>query len=92
MLESLFNKNAGLQVYNFTKKRLKHRCFPVNIAKFLRTAFFIEHLWWMLLNKISKLRHYSRQSNTFTTTKDVVKPFLLNFFEQFNNVFNKVVS
>ena len=22
------------------KKRLQHRCFPVNIAKFLRTAFF----------------------------------------------------
>ena len=22
---------------------------PVNIAKFLRTAFFIEHLWWLLL-------------------------------------------
>ena len=25
------------------KKRLQHRCFLVNIAKFLRTAFFIEH-------------------------------------------------
>ena len=28
---------TGLQVYNFIKKRLQHRCFPVNIAKFLRT-------------------------------------------------------
>ena len=26
------------------KKRLWHRCFPVNIAKFLRTPIFIEHL------------------------------------------------
>ena len=27
---------------NFIKKRFQHRCcFPVNIAKFLRTAFFI---------------------------------------------------
>ena len=26
------------------KKRLQHRCFPVNIAKFLRTASSIEHL------------------------------------------------
>ena len=25
-------------------KRLQHRRFPVNIANFLRTAFFIEHL------------------------------------------------
>ena len=30
---------------NFIKKRLEQRCFPVNIAKFFRTSFFIEHLW-----------------------------------------------
>ena len=29
------------------KKRLWHRCFPVNFAKFLRTPFFTEHLWWL---------------------------------------------
>ena len=35
---SLFlNKNVGLQSWNFIKKRLQHRFFPVNIAKFLRT-------------------------------------------------------
>ena len=33
-----FNKVAGL-----LKKRLSHRCFPVNFAKFLRTPFFTEH-------------------------------------------------
>ena len=31
------------------KKRLWHRCFPVNFVKFLRTHFFIEQLWWLLL-------------------------------------------
>ena len=31
------------------KKRLWHRCFPVNFEKFLRTPFLIEHLWWLLL-------------------------------------------
>ena len=31
------------------KNRLWHRCFPVNFAKFLRTPFFTEHLWWLLL-------------------------------------------
>ena len=40
MLESLFNKIAGLKDCNFIKKRIQHRCFPVNIAKFLRTVFF----------------------------------------------------
>ena len=37
-LESLFNKVAGIKAYSFIKKRLQHRYFPVNIAKFLRTA------------------------------------------------------
>ena len=36
VLGPLFNKAAGLQVCNFIKKRLQHRCFPVIIAKFLR--------------------------------------------------------
>ena len=45
MLESLFNKVAGLKAHNFIKKKLQHnfikkklqhRCFPVNIAKLLR--------------------------------------------------------
>ena len=39
VLESFFNKVADLQA-NFIKKKLQHRCFPVNIAKFLRTAFY----------------------------------------------------
>ena len=37
VLESLFNKVAGLKTRNFIKKALQHWCFPVNIAKFLRT-------------------------------------------------------
>ena len=31
----LFNKNRSvLQACNFIKKRVQHRCFPVNVAKF----------------------------------------------------------
>ena len=37
----------GLQLY---LKRDWYGCFPVNFAKFSRTSFFIEYLWWMLLN------------------------------------------
>ena len=50
-LESLFKKVASLNACNFIKKSLQHRYFPVNIAKFLRKSFFIEHLWWLLLTK-----------------------------------------
>ena len=38
-MESLFNKVASLQAYNFIKKR-----FQQKFAKFLRTPFFTEHL------------------------------------------------
>ena len=39
-----------LQACNFLeKKKLWHRCFPVNFAKFLRMPFVIEHLRWLFL-------------------------------------------
>ena len=45
--ESLFL--IKLQACNFIKKRLRHRCFPVNAPKFLRTSFLTEHLRWLLV-------------------------------------------
>ena len=36
----VFNKVAGLRPATLLKKRLRHRCFPVNFAKFLRTPFY----------------------------------------------------
>ena len=37
-----FNKAEGLRPATFLKKRLWHRRFPVNFAKFLRTPFLTE--------------------------------------------------
>ena len=54
MLESLFKKVAGFEARKSIKRRLQHRRFPVNIAKFLGTVFSIEHIWWLLL----ELRHF----------------------------------
>ena len=45
----LFNKIAGLRTATLLTKRLWHRCFPVNFAKFLRTLFLTEHLRWLLV-------------------------------------------
>ena len=45
----LWNK-CSLKFRNIRRKIFQHRSFPVNIANFLRTAFFIEHLWWLLLD------------------------------------------
>ena len=43
-----FNKIAGLSLQLY-EKRDSDTCFPVNFAKFLRTPFLTEHLWWLLL-------------------------------------------
>ena len=48
VLESLFNKVAGLRPATLLK-RLWYRLFPVNFVKFLTTPFFKEHLLQLLL-------------------------------------------
>ena len=53
--ESHFNKVAGLRRATLLKKRLWYRCLPVSFTKFLRTPFFIDHLWWLLLWMIYEL-------------------------------------
>ena len=51
LCQSHFSNNvAGLSPATLLKKRPWHRCFPVNFVKFLRTPFYIEHLWWLLLD------------------------------------------
>ena len=39
-----YSKVAVLRPATLLKKRLWHRCFPVNFARFLGTSFFAEHL------------------------------------------------
>ena len=46
MLESLFIK--------------AFRWFPVNISKLLRAAFFIEHLWWLLLQMFCSALYFQK--------------------------------
>ena len=43
-------QNTFVGVSFWYRSALKHRCFPSNIAKFLRTAFLVEHLRWLLLD------------------------------------------
>ena len=54
-----FNKVACLRPATLLKKRPRHRCFPVNFVKFLIAHFFIEHLWWLLL-QLQKQRKKGR--------------------------------
>ena len=58
-----FNKVTGLQVCNVTKKKLQHRCFPVNIVKFSRTSILkniCERLLRSEVLPLSKKKYWSR--------------------------------
>ena len=73
----VFCKKGGFR--KFAKFLGKHLCqspffnkvagLPVNFVKFLRTSFFIEHLWWMLLFPVE-------------TVSSFALPFFLNAFFQ----------
>ena len=39
------------------RKRVWNRCFPVTFAKIFKSTFFIEHLRWLLLNRIRKTKY-----------------------------------
>ena len=56
--EVFYKKGVFRNFAKFTGKRLCLRpatllkmrlWFPVNFTKFLRTSFFTEHVWWLLL-------------------------------------------
>ena len=49
-----FKKVEGLRPAALLKKRLVHRCFPVNFAKLLRAPFLTEHLRWLLLSYVKE--------------------------------------
>ena len=53
---------------NFIKKKRQHRCFPVNIAKFLRTAFCLVFCWLVhiLTNKLTFYIRNCHQSSLIT--------------------------
>ena len=47
-LEISQNSQEAMRPATLFKKKLSHRCFPVNFGKYLRTPFFTEHLRWLL--------------------------------------------
>ena len=71
-------ENICTRVSFSIKKRLCHRCFPVNFEKFLRTSFFIEHLCSLLLKNLWNIICWSQ--------------FLkLNFIKDFKSSFNSLL-
>ena len=77
VLESLFNKLAGLQACNFIKKRHQQRYFPVNFAKILRTPF----------SQITSGRQLANYNNS--KNKRTLQNKLTRLLKQNMNSFNK---
>ena len=69
----------GLRPATLLKKRLWHRCFPVNFVKFLRTPF-LQNISEGLLLKWNK-KHISSFLRRFDTIKTFVDEIYLNFPE-----------
>ena len=66
---SLFlNKNTVLQTWNFFKKRLQHRFFPVNIAKFLRKPV-LENICERLSERLSNINNIGIEEDIFSKIK-----------------------
>ena len=60
-------------------KRLWHRSFPLNFAKFLRTPFLIKHLQWLLLSKMWLALQFS-----IFHMSSFIEDFLVISFQQKN--------
>ena len=61
VLKSLFSEIRGLKACNFNKKETPTEVFSCEYHKTFKNSFFIEHLWWLLLNMVEI---FLRISNT----------------------------
>ena len=52
----------------------------MNIAKFLKTACFIEYLWWLLLKTVEALKTQNKTNRTAATISTIYMRFLNNLF------------
>ena len=76
-----FNKLADLRLATLFKKRLRHRCFQVDFAKFLRTPFLqtiCSGCFWKLFHTTPK--KYCMWIQTSWGTKHVLLLFGIEIF------------
>ena len=61
------------------KKRPWHRCFPVNLVKFLRTPFYIHHLRWLLLQINASYHKQTIYTSTHSSNRLIVIFYIVHF-------------
>ena len=65
-----FNKIEGLKTWNFIKKRLQDRCFPLKFARFLRTLILKKICERLLLSSLPRLAWYV---GTYESTISIIR-------------------
>ena len=75
-----FNKVTGLRPATLFKKRPWHRCFSENFVRLLRTPFFTEHLWWLLLPLIRYITLILDENLKTTPKSKVTIPSYTEYF------------
>ena len=82
MLESLFNKVAGLQTWKFVKKRLQHSFFHVSNAKSLRTPI-LKNIWeWQVLEELGRGSLESTYKAHFKGDTVAIKEFIWSKWDE----------
>ena len=82
---------------NFIKKRLQHRCFPVNIGKFLRKPI-LENICEQLEQLVKNIHHSNRCYNSFRlevcnfTKKTLRQVFSRDYCEDFRTAIFQLIS
>ena len=51
-----FNNLADFRLATSLQKGLRHKCFPMSLAKFSRAAFLIDHIRWLLLSLLPRIK------------------------------------
>ena len=71
-----------LQTCNFIKKRLQHRCFPLNICKIFKNTYFKEHLLTVVPDFLKQPQNTGEQSLASLLTLLFRLNNLLTVYEQ----------
>ena len=85
LCQSLFITKVGVQGRQFYLKRTLAQVFPVNFAKFGRTPFLTEHLWWLLLvlqNRCYKFPNIHQKLSVLKSLFNTVRGLKANNFNK----------
>ena len=89
LCQSLFlNKVAGMRPATLLKKKLWHRCFPVNFAKFQRTPFLHNTSGRLLLKKALVTLKLSKSPGWNSISSNMGKGIFEETFSELKRIYN----